>query len=78
MLTRKSSGGPNATETILGGLTGFRPISLLRRSRRTGADSRQGLAAIPQRDDRVQTVDVHAMRTTFGTLLSKVGIAPRS
>ncbi len=35
-------------------------------------------AGIPKRDDRKRTVDVHAMRTTFGTLLSKTGTAPRT
>ncbi len=33
---------------------------------------------IPKRDDRGRTVDVHAMRTTFGTLLSTTGTAPRT
>src|SRR6476659_8520498 len=35
-------------------------------------------AGIPKRDDRGRTVDVHAMRTTFGTLLSRTGTAPRT
>ncbi|CEF48213.1 unnamed protein product [uncultured bacterium] len=35
-------------------------------------------AGIPKRDDRRRTIDVHAMRTTFGTLLSKTGTAPRT
>ncbi|VTR92837.1 integrase-recombinase protein : Uncultured bacterium genome assembly Metasoil_fosmids_resub OS=uncultured bacterium PE=4 SV=1: Phage_integrase [Gemmata massiliana] len=35
-------------------------------------------AGIPKRDDRGRTVDVHAMRTTFGTVLSKTGTAPRT
>jgi len=35
-------------------------------------------AGIPKRDDRGRTVDVHAMRTTFGTLLSKGGVLPRT
>ena len=35
-------------------------------------------AGIPKRDDRGRTVDVHAMRTTFGTLLSKSGVSPRT
>ena len=34
-------------------------------------------AGIPKRDDRGRTVDVHAIRTTFGTLLSTTGTAPR-
>ena len=30
------------------------------------------------RDDRGRTLDVHALRTTFGTLMSKAGVAPRT
>jgi hypothetical protein len=36
------------------------------------------LAGIPKRDDRGRTVDVHALRHTFGTLLSKGGVAPKT
>ena len=36
------------------------------------------LAGIPKRDDRGRTVDVHALRHSFGTLLSKGGVAPRT
>ncbi len=35
-------------------------------------------AGISKRDDRGRTIDVHAMRHTFGTLLSKRGVAPRT
>jgi hypothetical protein len=35
-------------------------------------------ASIPKRDDRGRTIDVHAMRTTFGTMLSTSGTAPRT
>jgi integrase len=35
-------------------------------------------AGIAKRDDRGRTLDVHALRTTFGTLLSKGGVAPRT
>ncbi len=35
-------------------------------------------AGIPKRDERGRTVDVHAMRTTFGTLLSAAGVYPRT
>jgi integrase len=34
-------------------------------------------AGIPKRDDRGRTIDVHALRHTFGTLLSKAGVSPR-
>ncbi len=36
------------------------------------------VAGIPKRDDRGRTVDVHALRHSFGTLLSKGGVAPRT
>jgi integrase len=35
-------------------------------------------AGIPKRDERGQTIDVHAMRHSFGTLLSKGGVPPRT
>jgi len=35
-------------------------------------------AGIPKRDDRERTVDLHALRHTFGTHLSKAGVAPRT
>jgi integrase len=36
------------------------------------------LADIPKRDDRGRTIDVHAMRTSFCTMLAKGGVAPRT
>jgi integrase len=35
-------------------------------------------AGIPKVDERGRQVDVHALRHTFGTLLSKAGVAPRT
>ena len=35
-------------------------------------------AGIPKRDDRGRTLDLHALRTTFGTMLNKAGVAPRT
>ena len=35
-------------------------------------------AGIPKKDDRGRTVDVHALRHTFGTHLSVAGVAPRT
>ncbi len=35
-------------------------------------------AEIPKRDERGRTVDLHALRTTFGTFLSATGTAPRT
>jgi hypothetical protein len=36
------------------------------------------LAGIPKRDERGRTVDIHALRHTFGTHLSKGGVSPRT
>ena len=36
------------------------------------------LAGIAKRDDRGRTVDVHALRHCFGTMLSRSGVAPRT
>jgi len=36
------------------------------------------LAGIPKKDPRGWTIDVHAMRHTFGTLLSRGNVAPRT
>ena len=35
------------------------------------------MAVIPKRDDRGRVLDIHALRHTFGTHLSKGGAAPR-
>ena len=35
-------------------------------------------AGIPKRDERGRTLDVHALRTTFGTLLSRGGVPLRT
>lgn len=35
-------------------------------------------AGIPKRDDRGRTLDVHALRTTFGSLLSRAGVSLRT
>jgi integrase len=34
-------------------------------------------AGIPKRDERGRTIDLHGLRTTFGTMLSKSGVPPR-
>jgi hypothetical protein len=39
---------------------------------------RPGEWKIDKRDDRGRTVDIHALRHTFGTLLSKAGVSPRT
>ena len=35
-------------------------------------------AGLPKEDERGRTVDLHALRHTFGTSLSKNGVAPRT
>ena len=37
----------------------------------------RAVAGIVKSDDRGRTVDVHALRHTFGTMLSKAGVSPR-
>ncbi len=37
----------------------------------------RAVAGIAKKDDRGRTVDVHALRHTFGTMLSKAGVSPR-
>jgi len=41
-------------------------------------DRELAAADIPKRDERGRTVDAHALRHTFGTHLSKNGVAPRN
>jgi integrase len=48
------------------------PTALIRRF---NADCRR--AGIPKRDTEGRTVDVHKLRTTFGTYLAISGVAPR-
>jgi integrase len=48
------------------------PASMIKRFH---ADCRR--AGIPHRDDRGLVVDVHSLRTTFGTWLSRSGVTPR-
>jgi integrase len=43
--------------------------------RRFNADCRR--AGIPKRDPEGRTVDVHSLRTTFGTYLAMAGVTPR-
>jgi integrase len=45
---------------------------------RQGSRQRSGRADISKRDERGRTVDLHALRHTFGTHLSKNGVAPRT
>jgi integrase len=49
------------------------PAALIRRF---NADCRR--AGIPKRDEEGRTVDIHSLRTTFGTHLALAGVAPRT
>jgi integrase len=49
------------------------PAALIRRF---NADCRR--AGIPKRDEEGRTVDIHSLRTTFGTYLALAGVAPRT
>jgi integrase len=60
--------GKGPTDPVFDVPTGFRRI----------LDRDLKAAGIPKRDDRGRTVDVHALRTTFGTLLSRAGVSPRT
>ncbi len=70
-------GGKNGQETIYGLPPGTRlfdvPTGLLRI---LNLDLEAG--GIPKRDARGRTVDIHALRHTFGTMLSAAGVAPRT
>jgi integrase len=43
--------------------------------RRFNADCRR--AGIPKRDEEGRTLDIHSLRTTFATMLSRSGVTPR-
>ena len=60
--------GKEASHKLFSIPTGF--VRILNRDLKT--------AGIPKRDERGRTVDIHALRHTFGTLLSTSGVAPRT
>jgi len=60
------------------GLPADAPIFTVPRGLARILDRDLRLAGIPKRDKRGRTVDVHALRHTFGTLLSKGGVFPRT
>jgi len=64
--------------TTVRGLPADTPLFIVPAGLRRILDRDLRAAGIPKRDDRGRTVDVHAMRTTFGTLLSKFGVTPRT
>jgi len=64
--------------TTLHGLPPDTPLFTVPAGLRRILDRDLKAAGIPKRDERGRTVDVHALRHSFGTLLSKVGVAPRT
>lgn len=60
------------------GLPADAPVFIVPRDLVRILDRDLNLAGIPKRDERGRTVDVHALRHTFGTLLSKGGVSPRT
>ena len=63
--------------TTLHGLPAATPVFIVPAGLRRILDRDLKAAGIPKRDDRGHTVDVHTLRHTFGTHLSKAGVAPR-
>ena len=67
-----------AGDAIPARLPANEPLLRVPTSLRRSLDCDLKAAGIPKQDDRGRTVDVHAMRHTFGTLLSRGGVAPRT
>ncbi len=65
-------------EPVPAGLPGDTPLFTVPAGLVRILDRDLRLAGIPKRDDRGRTFDVHALRTTFGTLLSKGGVPLRT
>jgi integrase len=66
-LMRRRLAGRKPTDTVFD-----IPAGLIRRF--NGDCARAG---IPKRDEEGRTVDVHSLRTTFGTMLAVAGVSPR-
>ena len=77
-LVRLQARAENAGEPIPLRVPGKIPVFIVPAGLLRILDRDLRAAGIPKRDDRGRTVDVHAMRTTFGTLLSKTGTQPRT
>jgi integrase len=67
LLERFGPGGPPADGLVFDVPTSFLKVF----------DRDLKAAGISKRDERKRTVDLHALRTTFATMLSKSGVAPR-
>src|SRR5205814_10073150 len=59
-------------------MDGNRPMISVPRGLIYALDRDLKAAGIPKRDERGRTVDVHALRHSFGTLLSIGGVTPRT
>jgi len=87
-LTQRNTGDPGASEgrsclplpgvPLDGKLPGDTPLFDVPRGLVRALDKDLAMAGIAKCDDRGRTVDVHALRHSFGTLLSKGGVAPRT
>ncbi|MBN2291221.1 MAG: site-specific integrase [Pirellulales bacterium] len=66
------------TETNGAASPSDRPIFRVPRDLYRILDNDLAAAGIPKTDERGRTVDVHALRHSFGTLLSRAGVAPRT
>jgi len=76
--SRGDSGGSTGPTSIPAKLPADAPVFTVPAALVKILDRDLRLAGIPKRDERGRSVDVHAMRHTFGTLLSKGGVAPRT
>jgi len=78
MLERRQREANALGEPIPAWLPGDTPIFTVPAGLHRILDRDLKRAGIAKRDERGRTLDVHALRTTFGTLLSKGGVTPRT
>src|SRR5437016_1930157 len=69
---------PRSRPTLPARLTGDTPVFAVPAGLVRIFDRDLRMAGIAKRDDRGRTLDVHALRTTFGTLLSRGGVPLRT
>ncbi|MEX0885218.1 MAG: tyrosine-type recombinase/integrase [Phycisphaeraceae bacterium] len=77
-LTTLRAKAHDAGDAIPARLPADEPLLTVPTSLRRSLDGDLQVAGIAKADDRGRTVDVHSLRHTFGTLLSKGGVAPRT
>ncbi len=76
--TRRNGTASQRTQRHAGQLWAAEPLFNVPKALVKILDRDLEAARIPKVDERGRTVDVHALRHTFGTLLSKGGVAPRT